>query len=344
MKKLLLAGCLLASVSTYAVTITVQETSCSGGLTQSQCDQLTAELRSVVNEDLPEVSIDKYATGIANANGFAYKGLGSDYSDIFSYFMVRAAGGLAVQGKLDDAESAEGIGIGASMTAGLNLDLLPIDKVGPIDLSKLDLFVSFMSYNVDQDLDESTAEGDISSLGVMARYRIIDGIDFIPGSLLSWGGVFLHTGFQRSSFELDLTQKFNDETVEISGGQSATLSNASAKFNLESTTTTIPVEVSTYLRAGYIFTLFGGAGFDLVTGSSDASLKASGNAQGDGGASGYGATISANESDSGDADPTNLRAFGGLQFNIPFVRLALQLNKGLGNDLFGVNFGAKILW
>ena len=198
-----------------------------------------------------------------------------------------------------------------------------------------------MSYNVDQDLDESKAEGDISSLGVMARYRILDGIDFIPGSLLSWGGVFLHTGFQRSSFELDLTQSFNDETINVSGGASANLSNASAKFNLESTTTTIPVEVSTYLRAGYIFTLFGGAGFDLVTGSTDASLDASGSVSGTGG---YSTTISANESDSGDADPTNLRAFGGLQFNIPFVRLALQLNKGLGNDLFGVNFGAKILW
>jgi hypothetical protein len=98
-----------------------------------------------------------------------------------------------------------------------------------------------MSYNVDQDLDESKAEGDISSLGVMARYRILDGIDFIPGSLLSWGGVFLHTGFQRSSFELDLTQSFNDETINVSGGASANLSNASAKFNLESTTTTIQV-------------------------------------------------------------------------------------------------------
>ncbi len=340
MKKLLLAGCLLASVSTYAVTIDVATPSC-GSLSTAQCNALTTELKSVVNEDLPDVSIDKYAVGIANANGFAYKGMGSDYSDIFSYFMVRTAGGLAVQGDLDDAESAEGIGIGAAFTAGLNLDLLPVDKVGPVDLSKLDVFVSFMSYNVDQDLDESKAEGDISSLGVMARYRILDGIDFIPGSLLSWGGVFLHTGFQRSSFELDLTQSFNDETINVSGGASANLSNASAKFNLESTTTTIPVEVSTYLRAGYIFTLFGGAGFDLVTGSTDASLDASGSVSGTGG---YSTTISANESDSGDADPTNLRAFGGLQFNIPFVRLALQLNKGLGNDLFGVNFGAKILW
>ncbi len=341
MKKLLLAGCLLASVSTYAVTVNVTNVNCGGLGTGATCDALTAELKNAVNKDLPDVSIDKYATGIANANGFAYKGLGSDYSDIFSYFMVRAAGGLAVQGDLDDAESAEGIGIGAALTAGLNLDLLPIDKVGPIDLSKLDVFFSFMSYNVDQDLDESKAEGDISSLGVMARYRILDGIDFIPGSLLSWGGVFVHTGFQRSSFELDLTQSFNDETVSISGGQTASFSNSSAKFNLESTTTTIPVEVSTYLRAGYIFTLFGGAGFDLVTGSTDASLTAGGTASG---TAGYTADISANESDSGDADPTNLRAFGGLQFNIPFVRLALQLNKGLGNDLFGVNFGAKILW
>ena len=343
MKKLVLGTLLCLPLAAQAVTIDVTLNSC-GSLPTPACDALLAELDSTVNQDLPDVDIDEYGTGIANANAFSYKGGGSDYSDHFDIFMARIGGGLAVQGDLDNAESADGIGFGAAVTAGLNLDLLPVDKIGPIDLSKMDLFVSFMSYKPEQDVNDSELEGELSHFAVMARYRLIDEKDFIPGSILKWGGVMLHTGLQRSTFAAKITQNFEDETVDIGSNQTATLGDTSATFDLDSTVTSIPIEVSTYLRAGYVFTLFGGAGFDLVSGSTDVSLDAGGTASGTGAASGFSADIDANESSSGDADPTNFRAFGGLQFNIPLVRFTMQVNKGLGNDLYGLNLGMKVLW
>lgn len=345
MKKLMMSVLMMASISAYSIELELSNVNCGGlpgSSTSGICGDLTDALNDELNQDLPDVSIGDYGTGISNANAFANNGLGSDYSDKFDLFMVRAAGGLSVQGDLDNAESADGVGFGAAATIGVNLDVLPVDKVGPIDLTKMDLFVSFMGYDTEQDLNDTEAEFETSSFGAMARYQLIDGVDFIPGSILSWGGVFVHTGFQTSSFKATATQAFDDEQVEISGGQQATFGDSSATFEIESDITKIPFEVSTYLRAAYVFTVFGGAGFDyILNGSTDVSLDATGTVSGD---SSYQATLNASEDDSGDADATNFRAFGGLQFNIPLVRLTLQMNKGLGNDLVGVNFGAKFLW
>jgi hypothetical protein len=342
MKKLLMSAALALPLAANAVDITVGTGVCNGSYV-AICSQMDQEVRDLVEGDLPEVSIGEYGTGLANANSFAYKGLDSDYSDKFTYFMVRGGGGAAVQGEIDNPESAEGIGIGAAVTAGINLDLLPIDKIGPVELNKMDLMVSLMSWDLDETSEDTTIKGDLGHFSVMARYQIMEGQDIVPGYMLEWGGVFLHTGFHRQSFEAKITQSFNDEEVEVSG-QTATFNNASATFELETATTTIPVEVSTYLRAGYVFTFFGGAGFDLVNGSTDVSLDAAGNINGGSGGNTYANTISASESDSGDADVSNLRAFGGIQFNVPFVRVTTHFNKGLGNDLFGANVAVKILW
>jgi hypothetical protein len=342
MKKLLMIPLALYCASSMAIEINVSVNTCgfAGGMSGALCTAMKAEIEKVVQADLPKVSIDKYAVGLANANGFAYKGLGSDYSDVFTYAMVRGGIGGAVQGDLDDVEQAEGVGIGAAATIGLNLDVLPVDKIGPIELDKMDLFVSFMSQNMDQTEDKTTFNGDISSFGFMARYRLVDAVDFVPGNILRFGGVFLHTGLQTSSFEADITTTFDDEVVNA-GGQTATFTNANAKFSLETSTTTIPVEVSAYLRTIWALTFFGGAGFDFVSGTTDVDLTASGSVvQG----ATYDASLSASESGSGDADATNFRAFGGVQLNIPFVRVYAHINKGLGNDLFGANAGVKFLW
>lgn len=347
MKKLLMVAALATmSLSSYAVNVSVTEQTCFGGSPNAAeraiCDALTSELQAAVDADLPSVSLGKYGTGLANSNGFAQKGLTSDYSDKFTYFMVRGGVGAAVQGDIDKPESAEGFGFGAAATVGINLDLLPIDKIGFIEFDKMDLFVSFMNYDVDQDDDDFSAKGEFSHLGIMARYQVIEGKDIFPGYMLEWGGVFLHTGLQRSSFKADLTSRFDDQTVTTDNGDQATFGNTSATFALDTTTTTIPVEVSTYLRTIWALTFSAGAGFDYVAGSTDVDLSASGTASG--ASNQYSATVSASDNASEDADVTNFRAFGGVQLNLPFFRVYLNYNKGLGNDLVGANAGVKILW
>ena len=356
MKKLLLGMAVALAANAYGVTINLTNINCGNTGTDETdpsdpCYDLTQEINSAINEDIPSVSMSEYATGIANSTSFAYKGMTSDYSDNYDLFMVRGMVGLAAEGDIEDLDNTtKGVGIGAAATVGVNLDVLPIDKVGPVELSKLDVMFSIMSQKIDNDMIETLSgttmdqdvDVDVSSFALMLRYRLIDEISFFPGSLLTWGGVHLHTGFHYASFEGTMSDNFEDQTVD-SGSATASLSGILAKFDIKSSTMTIPVEVSTYLRAGYVFTLFGGAGFDLVSGSTDVSLDAGGTISGTNGAT-YSADANANESDSGDADPTNFRAFGGIQINLPVVRLTIQANKGLGNDLFGVATGVKIDW
>lgn len=329
-----------------AITINVTPTNCGtlpGSTTDNggtACGEMNNAIRTEVNSDVPEVDIDKYGDGVSNSTSFAMKGQGSDYSDNFSYFVFKPSIGLAAQGDVNKPEKAEGVGIGGALTVGLNLDLLPVDKLGSIEFKKMDLFVSFMSYNLDQDQDSTSFNGDINSFGVHARYRIVDGKDIAPGYLLEWGGVHLHTGFQFNKMSMKMTQSFKDQTV-TSNGQTATFGNSSATFTLDSKATSIPVEVSTYLRMLYAFTLYGGLGFDYVMGSTDIDLSAGGTATT---TQGYSATISASETGSGKPDATNFRSFLGLQVNVPFVRLFVHVNKGLGNDLVGANAGVKILY
>lgn len=345
MKKFLL-GMLLTTLpmAASAITITVDNLVCSnsGAYTTANCNALKAEVEKDLQADLPDVSIDKYGTGVANATGFAMKGQGSDYAENFKYFVFKPSFGVAMDGDIDKPENASGVGLGGALTVGLNLDLLPVDKIGPVEMKDLDLFVSFMSYDVDETSDDTTFAGDLSSFGVYARYRFMEGKDILPGYMLEWGGIHLHTGFQRNKMGIKLTQSFKDQTV-TSGAVSGSFNNASAVFDLDSTVTSIPVEVSTYIRALYVFTLYTGAGFDYNIGSADASLTASGKVQA-ANASDFSVDISAAESGKGDAKATNFRGFLGMQFNVPFVRLYVHVNKGFGSDLIGANFGAKITY
>ena len=344
MKKLMM-GMLIAfsGLSAQAVDINVNQTTCSGsnGYNTTTCAALTQEIRDEIGDDFPDVSIGDYGKGTSNAGAFAQRGLTSDYSDVFEVVAVKGGLGLAVSGDLSDAESADGFGVGAGASIGLNLDLLPVDKIGPIELDKMDVFFSFMSQSSDNTDGDLTTETDLSHMGIMARYHLIEGNDIVPGNIVKWGGVFVHTGIQTSSLDATFTSSFEGETIEVSG-QSAALNDTSATLAFENSTTSIPFEVSTYLRTVWALTFFGGAGFDLIVNSNtDVSLNASGTAsQG----SDYAATISADESDSADGDTTNLRAFGGIQLNLPFVRFTFHANKGLGNDLVGFNAGLKVLY
>lgn len=348
MKKLLLVlSLIVVSYQSHAIDITVTQTACTG--VAAACTALTNEIRADLNADTPDVSIDKYAEGVANATGMSMKGQNSDYSDTFSLFMFKPSFGLAAQGDIDDPESAEGVGLGGALTVGINLDLLPIDKIGPIELKKMDLFVSFMSYNLDQEIgdDGTTGEGELSSFSVMARYRLIDGNDIVPGYMLEWGGVHIHTGLQRNKMGIELSQDLEDEQVTDDGtGATGTFQNGNVTFDMDATVTSIPVEISTYLRALYVFTLYGGLGFDYnLTSETDVDLSASGTVVGSGGGVGtYGASISADESASGDGMATNYRGFVGLQFNVPFVRVYVQAQQSFAEDLLAVNFGMKVAY
>lgn len=338
----------ISQLSLYAVTINVTQTACTNGL-PGFCDALQTAVNNELGADLPDVGLNKYSSGIANSNAYAISGQTSEYADQFSLFVLKPSFGLAVSGDINNPESADGFGLAAGLTVGLNLNLLPIDKLGPIEFKKLNAFITFMSYSVDQNFDQTNVKGDLSSFALMFRYQLYDTISIVPGHLVEWGGVQIHTGIQRSSFELKVRQGFDDQIVSTTVSSqpvSGTFTNTSVNFGIDSAVTTIPIEVSTSIRLGYIFTLYSGLGMDLGFGDATVNLNASGTvgASDSGSGSNYAANITADEKATGSVDSTGFRGFLGAQFNIPFFRIYAHVNKGLSNDLLGANLGVKILW
>lgn len=344
---------LITSLSASAIEITLGTPTCTGTFS-ANCAAFTTEIRTELNDNLPDEDITKYANGVSNATVIANAGKGSDYGQNFDLFTVKLSGGIGLDAStsgFDDMKNANGFAVGGGLTGGVNLDLLPIKKFGFIDFSKMDLFFNISSLSIDRDIDDSTAKGSIGGFGFMARYRLIDAKDLPSKYLMQWGGLHLHTGFQRSTMDINYSQDFDDQTVSYDAGGGITLNgtfnNAKGIFDLESETNVIPIEVSTYMRFLYVFTLYGGAGLDIASGESNIKFNGSGSISGTATAPGtgtYSNTMSADESASGSPEATNFRGFIGLQFNAPVVSLYVHVNKNVSKDIVGANFGLNIAW
>jgi hypothetical protein len=343
MKKLLGLLLLSTSFASQAQIFDITINDC-GGLSTTQCSQIENELEDSANADLPDVSLSKYADGIANSVALAPKGLDTDYANDFDLFLVGVGGGLAVDGDLSKPESASGVGFNGAILAGVPLKLLPVKKLGPVDLNKAQLFFSFFSYSLNQKQDESEFTGKLNTMGAHVRYQLVDPKTVLPGYMLQWGGVHLHTGFQISKNKLGVESSIPDTETELDGapGTTASFENGTAEFTIDTSTTSIPVELSTYARFLYVFTLYGGVGMDFNSGKTDIDFESGGDIVGSGLATGLDANASLDESESGKVKGSWFRYFAGLQFNIPFVRLYAQLQKA--GDVQAVQAGLKILY
>lgn len=343
MKRILFAAIALA-VSSGAMAIDFEvKLDCDELSVQGACATLKSELESQAEKDLPDTTLDDYTVGVGNAVAMAGSD-NSDYADKFNLFMFKYSPigvGISGSGDAGEANNLDGIGFQGVMQVGLNLDMLPIDKIGPVELKKLDIFGSFFSTKLNESNDEegTETEAEVSAFGVHARYHLVEGVDLLPGYLAEWGGLFVHAGFRQSKMKLNMTQDIDDTDIS-EGGVTAKFTNTSAEFEMDSSVTSIPIEFSTYFRFLYVFTLYGGAGYTLNTGSTDINFTASGD-------------IYEGSNDVGDVDlddkndgtpKSTARYFAGLQFNLPYFRLYTHVNKAIGENVASAHVGVKILY
>src|SRR5690606_7063454 len=108
-------------------------------------------------------------------------------------------------------------------------------------------------------------------------------------------------------------------------------------------THSIPLEISTDVQLLYILSLYGGLGVDFNFGqakgdgalnSGTQQITCTGGTQCGGGIN-INVTPEANIDATGKVNSFTSRAFAGLQFNLPYVRIFGQVDKSLGDDLIG---------
>ena len=321
------------------------------------CETLEEDAEADANKGLPNIKLDEFSKGFANAAVISTKGAGTDYANDFSIFLISAGVGIGADTRnktLSDSSSdgdlTGGVAIMPHLTLGLNMNMLPIPKLGPIDFSKMDVFLNAFNYNISRDQDDMEVEGSVSSFGLMVRYDLMDSISFVPGGIVKWGGIQMHTGYQYSKMQIEISSEQDfEEEEEITGVANATANiegTAEANLDITSAVHTIPVEFSTSIQLLYVFSLYGGLGFDFNSGTNKSDLDVDGDI--DGTVSLGGATItgdvSVNEDESKKPDSLFTRGFMGAQFNIPYFKIYLEGHKVFGKNVVAANVGFKILF
>lgn len=318
---------------------------CSGcnSVTQS----LATKLENDVNKDLPDADATTYLEGMANAGVMSGKHIGQDYANDVDAFIIGlglgAGADLGDQGLGDlmsgdiDGNQVRGIGIQPSVLFGLNLGLFDMGELGPIEFDRLKTFVNFGT--IDKDLSGVKAKA--TNFGLHFRYKWKDPQAIIPGRMLYWTGVDLHTGFEYQSFEATYTETRSKAFTE--SGVTATI-DGTVTLGTEVKTISIPVEISSGFQLAYALSFYGGMGADINSGSAKANATVNAPITLSGSSASLTGTLDVGQEASPDA--FSLRTFAGLQFNLPLVKLVnVQLDRGLNNDAWGIGIRAlAITW
>lgn len=292
--------------------------------------------RAVIEEALGPTVTDQFKLEdqtefleqMAAATALSARGMGVDYASSPQKFVVGGGFGSALNG------SGAGFGYGdgllpqggfafqAALMAGMNLGAFQSDD------HPLRRFVIY-----GHGMGAAGGREPFSA-------RAVNGGGHVQVQLLKvrdsggagWGGLALTTGFDHTAYTLELEQAVPVETT-------VTTWNADGSYEVRAVTNSIPLELSTNMRAGF-FTVFGGGGVDfLVSGSGESDIDLSGDLTDPSGKTVGQALIT--WTDATDVSGATPRVFGGIQFNIFMVKLYGQLNIAMPEG-FGGHFGARV--
>jgi len=196
---------------------------------------------------------------LGDSQSFTSKGMGVDYASEATYFevggSVNFAMGIDRTYQPDSVQGfpIQGVGLNASAMAGLSLDFLGLPVM---------IFGNYMKIPT---MNYGSMSGSLDNWGVHAQLRL-----FGPSHkssalsmLLRWGGIAITSGIDSSHMALGLHKSIKssftlpDQSMTFSADTSA---DNQARFNVDMTTRSIPLEVTTSLRLLTFLTAYGGVG------------------------------------------------------------------------------------
>jgi hypothetical protein len=327
-------------------------------LVRTFIDEQIKTIEADINKDLPGGETNRLMKGMANSSVVAGKGIGTDYASHMDVLLVGAGVGVGADLAKNNESKTDisGAGIASGAIIGFNLGFMDSKHFLGMDTDRLNFYVNFMSLDKNFEIKEENAEQssvDVGATSVGAHFRY-DWIKGNGGKLFGWGGVKLNFGYEYNKNTVTFNSKIN-EAVNASGGPTGeTLSGSitgSPKATIESMTHSIPLALSTDVRLLYFLTLYTGIGGDFNFGQ--AKGKGSIDAQPStitctgiacGGSTSIQVQPTANIDGKGKVDAFTARGFLGLQFNLPLIRIFVQADKVLGNDVVGATAGLRLVY
>lgn len=335
----------------------------NGAGVQAFEDFVDAEILKIqndINKDLPSAPPERLMEGMANSSVMAGKGIGTDYASNMKVFLVGAGVGAGADLYKDKQSKSDlsGVGVAPGLIIGANLGFMDSARFLGMDTNRLNLFVNFMSYSLNRQIEkeadkESSAKLDMMAMGVHFRYDWIQGAG---SKWLGWGGVKFNFGYEFNKTDITFNAKIKEtvNTTDSNGNVINGTINGNPFAQINSATHSIPIALSTDIQLLYFLTLYTGIGADYnfgkATGKGDLNAGTSPitctNA-GVGACTG-GTTIQvkpdANINATGEVNPFLFRGFAGVQFNLPFIRVFGQVDKAFGNDLIGATAGVRFVY
>lgn len=323
-----------APVHAQSVTVDVNEGVCQHFRLDAKA--LDDSITGVIQENLHLVDLDTYLVAMANAAMLSTKGMGVDYASNVRRFEVGGGVGTSVNGagiRLGRAgKEIPDFGFAFQVTgmAGLNAGFL---VPGAPFLDRFVIYANGMMANTSQD----HIDGRFENVGGHLQFKAFKGIN---ARVVRWGGLDLTSGLEYTGYHLDLNQP-----LPIQGTMDTlTLTwDAEGTYTLDTTGLSVPVELSTNVRALFL-TGFAGMAVDLNDALGVSRIKLAGDV--DGLANGTHMALGqalVSKYGHGRGDDVVGRLFAGAQFNVLMVKLYGQANWGL-NGGFGGHAGVRAVF
>lgn len=327
-------------------------------LVREYIDSQIKTIEADINKDLPGGETDRLMKGMANSSVAAGKGIGTDYASHMDVLLVGAGVGAGVdlEKNKDSKTDISGAGIASGAIIGFNLGFMDAKRFLGMETDRLNFYMNFMSLDKNFEISEKNADKssvDVGATSIGAHFRY-DWIKGNGGKLFGWGGVKFNFGYEYNKNTITFNSTIN-ETVNASGGPTGEVLSGSItgspKATIESMTHSIPIALSTDVRLLYFLTLYTGLGADFNFG--EAKGKGSIDAQPStisctggvcGGSTSIGVQPTANIDGKGKVDAFTARGFLGVQFNLPLIRIFVQADKVLGNDVVGATAGLRLVY
>jgi hypothetical protein len=235
------------------------------GMSQPDLERL---IKGKLDELFQVTNAGRFLQNFGDAQSFTSKGMGVDYASEATYFEVGGATSFALgmdrtyQPGNTNGFPIQGVGLNASVMGGVSLGFLGI----PVMVFGNGMHVPTQRYG--------DMSGSLDNWGVHAQLRLFGPSRGMSGlkMLVRWGGIAVTTGFDYSHMHLGLTHDVlsnfnipNGVNVDVTGSAAG-----QARFNVDMTTKSIPLELTTSLRLLTLLTVYGGMGFDFQLGGGSA--------------------------------------------------------------------------
>ena len=317
---------------------------------QAAWDSALSDIEADINKDFPSSNTpNRLMKGMANSTVMAGKGIGSDYASRMEVALLGAGVGVGADMEKDKSTDSDisGVGVQGGVIIGTNLSWMDSEKILGLYTDRLNVYANYLGYNVDRELGDKgdKLNANLMSFGVHASYDLV-----LPkgSSLLRWGGVKVHTGYEYNSTKLKFSTSITEQISEDVGGATVTGDlNAKPSAKIDATTHSIPIEASTNVQLLYFLSLYTGIGVDINFGNA----KGAGSLGADetelqysGGGPGPTVQAEANVDSSGKANSFLYRAFAGVQINIPYMNIFVQADKAIGTELVAATAGVRFVY